>query len=185
MQMQSSFHRAFFALCIPTALLISAEKSVPLPEGGTVSAKVEGQRTVLFIRGVKDAASTVALKPDDTVDHGTVPGLKVLGELGSTVLIFEDTYYSRSGGLSECKAGKEQFLRVVALGQPNRQTLMVKLASCQQNLELADDGVNWNAQEGMLEIHWLTNPAASNTTTYAKYLVSKDGGAKLINERKR
>ena len=134
---------------------------------------------------MKDAASTVPLQLDDTVDHGTAPALKLVGELGSTVLIIEDTYYSRSGGLSECKAGKEQFLRVIALGQPNRQTLMVKLASCQQNLELADGGVNWNAQEGSLEIHWLSSPAASSKTIYAKYLVSKDGAAKLISERKR
>ena len=61
--------------------------------------------------------------------------------------------------MSYCQAGEEQFLRVVALSalQPGEKS-KTKIASCRDNIELAQKGVEWRADSSLVRIHWLTGP---------------------------
>ena len=93
------------------------------------------------------------------------------------VIILEQTYSSRPGGLSFCQAGQEQFLRVLNLHNPAQETLRVKLNSCLESLDLDDTGVVWNAGERTLEIHWLNKAPAT-------YRVLSDGTSRLTAKEK-
>jgi hypothetical protein len=74
-------------------------------------------------------------------------------------LIVIDTYPSRPGGGSYCQAGQERFLNVLRLDDdPARATLRLKLASCRQNIELADDGLEWSPADSTLRVRWLLGP---------------------------
>ena len=149
----------------------SARDKVALPGGGTISA-VAGLRSVmLLIHDRNDLAPQITLELDDAVAEESEPALHLVGDAGHNVVILEDTYPSRPGGLSYCQAGKERFLRVLDLKRPARETLRIKLSSCVGNLELEDPGVVWKADTRSLQIHW--------TAAYAEYQIGSDGEARL------
>lgn len=84
--------------------------------------------------------------------------VQVLAETGSSVIVIA-TYLSRPGGGSYCQAGEERFLRVLRIdGEAPQVTLQVKLASCWQEIELADPGVEWSPADSTLNVHWLFGP---------------------------
>ncbi len=165
-------------LCL--GLLGAASKTIPLQSGGTLSARAGRNGAILNITGRPNVAATLPLPVDGSIKPGSLPALKLIGEYGPRTILLEDTYYSSPAGLSNCQAGKEQFLRVIALGKPNRQTLRLKLRSCRDNTELADAGVVWKPETGTVEVNWLPNPAVTNARTYAKYQISKAGEIKLL-----
>jgi hypothetical protein len=149
----------------------SARDKVALPGGGTISA-VAGLRSVLLlIHDRNDLVPQITLELDETVAEESKPALHLVGDAGHDVVILEDTYASRPGGLSYCQAGKESFLRVLGLKRSGRETLRVKLSSCIANLELDDAGVVWKADTRSLQIHW--------TAAYAEYQIGSDGEARL------
>jgi hypothetical protein len=39
-------------------------------------------------------------------------------------------------------------------------TLRVKIASCWQEIELADPGVEWSPADSTLKVHWLFGPSS-------------------------
>jgi len=84
--------------------------------------------------------------------------VQVVAEIGSSLVIV-DTYLSRPGGGSYCQAGQERFLRILRLddGVP-QETVRLKLASCWQNIELADPGLQWSPNDSTLRISWLFGP---------------------------
>jgi hypothetical protein len=41
------------------------------------------------------------------------------------------------------------------------ETLTTKIASCRQNLELAEAGVEWQPATATVRIHWLASPSGS------------------------
>ncbi len=176
MPMRSSLLKHALGSLLFVCLLPASPRIIALSSGGAIAARATPQGTVLTVEGRPHVAKTLVVKTDETVAKGGAPALKVVGEGGSHILIIEDTYYSKPGGLSECKAGKEQFLRVVALGEPSHETLSLKLASCRQNLELADPGVVWSAASGILEIHWLAAPAA-------RYRITETGQAERLEAK--
>jgi hypothetical protein len=84
--------------------------------------------------------------------------VQVVAEMDSSVVVV-DTYLSRPGSGSYCQAGQERFLRVLRLDKDVAQaSLSVKLASCWQELELNDPGVEWSAAGSTLRIQWLFGP---------------------------
>ena len=158
---------------------------VSFPGGGGISAITRANRTVFTIESPGKAPARVAVSLDESVALDSNPELKLIGQASTNVLIVTDSYYSRPGSMSYCKAGKEEFLRVLTLGSSPRQTLHVKLQSCRGNIELTEPGVIWNRASGILEINWLGNPSAADPHIYAKYKVAGTGEARLVEERKR
>jgi len=119
----------------------------------------------------------LTVERDATVAPDAAP-LKVtlVADLPARAVIVTDTYSSLAGGLSYCQAGEEQFLRVISTtGEKPVQTFVTKLASCRENLELADPGVEWNAQSSSLQIHWLTGP--SGNADDRTIVIGNDGSA--------
>ena len=83
----------------------------------------------------------------------------VLGEIRDVTVVLIDTYASLSGGMSYCQAGEERFLRVVPLARGDLSDVAtIKIASCRENLELADGGVQWDSPTRTIRIHWLAGP---------------------------
>jgi hypothetical protein len=95
---------------------------------------------------------------DEYVRLDTGVDVQVLAEMDASVIVV-DTYLSRPGGGSYCQAGQERFLRILRLDEDVAQaTLSVKLASCWQEIELSDPGVEWSAVDSTLHIQWLFGP---------------------------
>ncbi|MEO8593929.1 MAG: hypothetical protein ABI759_11460 [Candidatus Solibacter sp.] len=85
--------------------------------------------------------------------------LQLNSEKDARYLILTDSYASLTLGMSMCQAGEETFLRVIALGPGRaRQTFHRKLASCRENIELAEPGLTWSPETGTLRMHWLSAP---------------------------
>jgi hypothetical protein len=122
---------------VPTSDVPRAFVDIATPSGRKVRIPVEGDQ---FVRA------------DTGVD------VQVLAELGSSLAVI-DTYLSRPGGGSYCQAGQERFLRIVRLDDAVPQvTLRLKLASCWQEIELTDAGVEWSPADSTLRVHWLLGP---------------------------
>ena len=47
----------------------------------------------------------------------------------------------------------------VPIGGGPEETLRIKLASCRQNIELTDPGVEWLEASSTLSVHWLLGPS--------------------------
>jgi len=133
----------------------SESSRVPLPGGGSLSAVRMGEAVMLLVHERPELAPQVELNLDTSVMPGSTPALAVVAELDDGVIILEDSYPSRPGGLSFCQAGSERFVRVLKLTRPPAQTLRVKTESCLDSLDLDDPGIVWNAEAKALEIHWL------------------------------
>jgi len=107
------------------------------------------------------ARHLLTLERDATVAPGAAPSnVHLVGEVKGATLVVVDTYPSLSGGLAYCQAGEERFLRVISLAPAGpEETLRVKLASCRQNIELTDPGVEWLESSSTLRVHWLLGPS--------------------------
>lgn len=123
-------------------------------------SSVEGGRTRVELQVPNGRHITIALTRDSTVGSETPPNrVTILGEIRDVVVVLIDTYASQSGGMSYCQAGEEQFLRVVPLAHRDvRDFATIKVASCRENLELADDGIQWDLPSRSIRVHWLAGP---------------------------
>jgi len=158
--MRTRFWVSAFALALVSAGFAVAQSNLALPSGGAVTGSAISGKTRLSIRTAKGKRYGLRVTRDATVALNARPSkLQLSGELAGTALILTDTYPSRALGMSMCQAGEEIFLRVIALRPSGaRETFHVKVASCRENLELADPGIVWSAQTGTLTIHWLMGP---------------------------
>lgn len=136
--------------------MAAAPERLALKDGGSLSAEPGRNGGVLLrVHDRPDLASELKLDLDETVAADSQPALRLLGEAARGIIILEDSYYSHPRGLSYCRAGREEFLRVLNLNRPAKETLRLKLNSCLQNRELTGPGVVWNPQHRTLEVHWL------------------------------
>ena len=125
-----------------------------------VSSRNENGRTRLELQLGGGRRDTVLLARDATVSaEAETSGIDVVAEVPGAAIVLVDRYVSIPGGLSFCQAGEEQFLRVVSIadGQPT-ETFVTKVASCRDNIELAEPGLEWDASASTLRIRWLTGP---------------------------
>ncbi len=119
-------------------------------------------RTRLTLRAPGTRPVTVTVCRDATVARRAAPSdVRVVGLIGSRAVLVVDTYPSAPAELSRCRAGEEQFLRALTLG-PARpaERWRVKLASCRDDIELADPGLAWAADSATLRLSWLLGPTA-------------------------
>jgi hypothetical protein len=139
----------------------AAENRVPLPSGGSIRYSGNASQTRLTISAAGKKSQRVFLARDSTVAAKSAPSdVRIVAEFPGKVLILVDTYPSIPGGMSYCRAGKESFLRAVAIaGTPPKETLRIKLESCLQGIELTGPGVEWDPASATLRIHWLTGPS--------------------------
>ncbi|HVN19026.1 MAG TPA: hypothetical protein VMU05_09650 [Dongiaceae bacterium] len=164
-------------LLLTTGLATASDKKLDLPSGKalTYSSAAECTRLVVPLHAAK---SKVCLQRDNNVASNARPTLKLIAEVPQ-FLILTDTYPSIPGGMSYCQAGEETFLRVIALrGKRARETYHRKLASCRQNIELADPGVTWAAESGTLTIHWLSGPKQQGSPETETLVVDKNAVVK-------
>jgi hypothetical protein len=128
------------------------------PEAVVAGAVAEQGRTRLTVQ-IGDARASVILDRDATVAPDAAPRVDVVAKVPATAIVVVDKYASMAGGLSYCQAGEEAFLRVISTtgGTPVKQYDM-KVASCRDNLELADPGIEWDSAHSTLRVHWLFGP---------------------------
>jgi hypothetical protein len=166
-------------LCI-TAACSNPPRSNPAARDTTVvlEARSENTQTRLELQVGQDRRS-VLLERDGTVaPDPPPPKVDVVANLPGLALIVTDAYPSLAGGLSYCQAGEERFLRVISIANGGAAgTLVAKLASCRDNLELADPGLQWEPQISTLHIHWLRGP--SGTAEDRTIVIASDGTATL------
>ena len=126
----------------------------------TVTGRTADGATNLRIQTGAGRAFDLAVRRDDTVAAtGEPTSIDVVAEVPGVAVVVADRYPSLPGGLSYCQAGEERFLRVIAIAADSvRETLVTKIASCRQNIELAERGVEWDAPTTTLRIHWLSGP---------------------------
>ena len=110
--------------------------------------------------------ASMLLARDADVAAGSDPvAVTIVGVLPAAAIVLVDTYRSTAGGLSQCQAGEERFLRVVSLAEGNAaQTFALKVASCRTNLELGDPGIEWDTASRTVRVHWLTGPSGAPET---------------------
>jgi hypothetical protein len=103
---------------------------------------------------------SVSLPRDGTVAASTEPTeVKVIGQANDAAVVLVDRYSSLPSGMSYCQAGEEQFLRIVQVVNGAAGALSTtKLASCRENLELSERGVEWDPGSRTVRVHWLIGP---------------------------
>ena len=132
---------------------------VSLASGGSVSAVRQGKDVLLVVHDRPELVADMTLSVDHSVADSSASVLRVIAEVTPSVVLLEDSYYSRPGPLSYCQAGREQFVRVLELGAA-KEALRVKVSSCLDNLELGEPGIVWNGDTQTLEIHWIGRDTA-------------------------
>lgn len=157
-----SVSSVFVLLLGSAALQAAAPGGVPLPSGGSLTCTNVTRSTVCTVKPVSGSPQRFTLQRDTNVRPNPTVSLKVVGSSANTI-VFVDSYPSKPAGLNRCQAGKESFLRVVSLsGAKPSETFHTKLESCQENVELALDGLHWDAATRTLHIHWLSAPGTGN-----------------------
>ncbi len=148
-----------------------------------VSAHTESGRTRMELRRDGAGLGAVTLERDRTVASDAEPAaVDVVGAVPGVAVAVADRYPSAPGALSFCQAGDEQFLRVLSYaGVTPAQTLSLKVASCRDNLELADPGLEWVAASSMVRVHWLTGP--NGAPEVRAFQISADGTTRAVANR--
>jgi hypothetical protein len=157
--------------------LATSPDGVALPKGGSISAVAAAGSLTLLIHNREDLAPRVQVPLDDTIAPDSGLTLEIVGEVEPGIVILEDTYSSLPGGLSFCKSGKEQFLRVLHLENPAKELLRVKVTSCIKTIDLDDPGVTWSAARRTLEIRWLSGDQANYRITLTGEVQKQTGPA--------
>lgn len=157
-------------------------KAVTLPSGRTVRLSSGPETTTLTLSQAQGAPVSVELDRDqDVAPSAPLLDLAAVAEVEGRAFIITDGYPSVPSGLSYCRAGEEQFLRVLAVsGQLLRQTLRLKLASCRNNVELASDGLQWAPDSTTLSVHWLFAPGTDQQPATQEYKIDLSGTPTLL-----
>jgi hypothetical protein len=142
-----------------TAAAVAQQRLVIAP-GRSLRCASRSEHCVLRDKGrlrVVTLARDAAVLPHDTAT------LKLVAALPAAAIVI-DSYSSAPGGAMECQAGTESFLRVLSFARTAPAvTYSVKLESCVQNVELALDGVKWDASTHQLGIQWLAAAAGQKS----------------------
>jgi hypothetical protein len=152
----------YWANALAATLVIAApEGKVALPSGGSVSYTVAAPKTRFEISTKTGKRYVASVDRDATVSPNAEPRkVALIAEVPNKSLILSDCYASVPLGMHYCQAGEEQFLRIFTITNGSvHQTLQLKLASCRENIELAEPGVEWNPTTETVQIHWLQGPS--------------------------
>ena len=147
-------------LLLAGSLASSSAETLKLPSGKELSYSAGSGCTNLVVPRTGKGVSKVCVPRDSTVAQDASPtAVKVVAEIPNVAIVVRDTYDSIPNGMSYCQAGQEVFLRVIAVkGKQAKETYQQKVASCRQNLELADPGLRWSGDSKTVTIHWISSP---------------------------
>jgi hypothetical protein len=149
---------ASLALALAAFFWVTASAAGAAPQGFPTSAARVTVATQEGGRIILPAIEDASIAPGESVSA------KELGEAPSVVAIV-DTYPSLMGGMSYCQAGEEKFLRIFSTAKAKpAETFRLKVASCRDNLELADGGLQWNGDAHTISIDWLMGPSGHKET---------------------
>jgi len=153
--------RCLAGTLLALSLCFGASRQVELPSGGSIRFFVRNAQTVFEIHLPGAQPERLAVNRDATVaDFSPPSSVTIVGERKGVAIVLVDTYPSVPVGMSYCQAGKEKFLRIIAIAQsPPRETVKVKLESCRQNIELASAGLQWLPNPSTIRINWLRGPS--------------------------
>jgi hypothetical protein len=142
-------------------VLAAPQSKLALPSGGSIRYTVAAPKTRFEISNKSGKRYVATVDRDATVPPNAAPtNVELIGEIPNKTIILSDSYASVPLGMHYCQAGEERFLRIFTLTSGSvHQTLQVKLASCRDNIELADPGLRWNPATATLQIHWLQGPS--------------------------
>ncbi len=165
------------ALALAGLLSAAPPDQIALPSGGTVRYSAAGSKTRFEIRTKRGRRYEVSVERDSMVSPKSGPvKVQLVGEIPGKALVLTDTYPSIPLGLSYCQAGEEQFLRVITLAHGRAsETLHLKVASCRDDIELADPGLEWNAGSATLQVHWLLGPTNKGKAEERTIHIGRDG----------
>ena len=147
-------------LLLAASCTAASAATLTLPSGKRISYSAGSGCTRYIIPLAGKARSTLCLQRDASVaKDAAAKSIRLVAEVPNVALVVTETDASIPGGMSYCQAGEEVFLRVIALkGRQAKQTYQQKLASCRQDVELADPGLSWSPESRTLSIHWLSPP---------------------------
>lgn len=175
------FHSpALFCVClalISGAVLPAMASEPPASDSLAVSAKDKGAHTLLTLQGKDGHKYKLSLQRDhDVAVRNALIGVELAKALDDETVAVIDTYNSLPGGAHYCQAGEERFLRVISLAHKPAQVMWsLKIASCRQNLELAEPGLVWHDGPASLTIVWLSGPSAPGKSESRSYAIAADG----------
>jgi len=154
-----------------------ARRSVPLPEGGSISYSSMDGKTWFGIRDRKGRRYVLKVNRDSTVSFKAEPSnLKVVGSNRGSFIIVVDTYPSVRGGMSYCQAGEERFLRVISMSKKSAtEAFRIKVESCRENIILASPGIEWFPKISTLRINWFLGPSSSQRPEVQEIKIRPDG----------
>jgi len=171
----------FWASLLLSASLASASaQTLKLPSGKRLSYSAGSGCTSFVVPLADRATSRLCLQRDSTVAQDASPtSVKLIAEVPNIAIILTDTYDSIPAGMSYCQAGEELFLRIIAVkGKQPKETYHQKLASCRQNIELADPGLTWSADKKTLTIYWLSAPESVGVSGTLSLNIGDNGQVK-------
>lgn len=170
---------AFWAaslLFIATPACPAPTNELTLPLGGLLRASTQGNATRFEWRSPSGRRGVLrALRDDHVAPRAPVARLELVAQPHSSVILLTETYPSKPGGMSYCQAGEERFLRVLTANGKLEETFRLKIASCRENLELSDPGLEWDPGSATLRIHWLPVPAVPDKPTIRTIRFTPEG----------
>ena len=156
--------RAALAFALAVALAAGAALASGPGAAGVAAASAGAGRTRLSFGDAAGHAEQVVVERDERVPPQAHPRKPLrIGDVDGNAVVLVDRYPSKMSGGGECGAGEERFLRVVRLRPaPARQTFVLKLASCWDDIELQAEfgnaGLSWQPGTHELQIEWLLGP---------------------------
>jgi hypothetical protein len=169
--------RSWASLLLAVTLASSSAETLKLPSGTLLSYFPGSGCTNFVVPSSGKGASNLCLQRDSTVAQDASPtSVSVVAEVPNVAIILKDTYDSIPSGMSYCQAGEEIFLRVIAVkGKQAKETYKQKVASCRQNIELADPGLTWSAESRTVTIHWISSPKGIGKTETQSLTIEDNG----------
>ncbi len=135
-----------------------------------LSVRTSGKSDIFEMRdkNAKAARLILPLPADISVSAGA-RHLTVLSPPDDKQMLVLDSHASKPQSMSRCQAGAEVYARLLDFtGAKAAQLWQLKVASCLDNLELADGGVSWAKDTQTLTVNWLSGPGGtSGVQTFA------------------
>lgn len=101
------------------------------------------------------------LIPGPKVRAGAKPEVKIIAR-GENWIWLTESYPSKPQGMSRCQAGVEIYLRLLEkTGTKFREKTQIKIGSCLDDIEIAENGLRWDGAAKRLTLQILGGAAAS------------------------
>ncbi len=136
----------------------------------SLSVRTIGKSDIFEMRDKSSAVTRLTLPlPANISLAAGARHLTMLSLPAEKQMLLLDSYASKPQSMSRCQAGAEVYARLLDFtGAKAAQLWQLKVASCLDNLELADGGVSWAKDTQTLTVNWLSGPGGtSGVQTFA------------------